>query len=56
MTEDELIEGYIKAIAYSTDWLIARRIPGRRRDFWHILAVNIGRRLNFRYFREGCGS
>jgi radical SAM superfamily enzyme YgiQ (UPF0313 family) len=57
MTEDELIEGYIKAYrSFYSIGSIARRTLGRRMDFWHILAVNIGRRLNFRYFQEGVRS
>ena len=55
MTESQLMEGYITAYKrfYSLP-LIAKRLSGKRKDFFEILALNLGRFMNRKYFEEGC--
>ena len=55
MTESELMEGYIDAYKrfYSLP-SIAKRLSGKRNDFFEILALNLGRSMNRKYFEEGC--
>jgi radical SAM superfamily enzyme YgiQ (UPF0313 family) len=55
MTGKGLLEGYIQSYRkfYSLA-SIAKRIRGTRRDRLQTAALNIGRRMNFRYFEEGC--
>ncbi len=55
MTESQLMEGYINAYKkfYSLP-SIAQRLSGKRTDFFEILALNLGRLLNRKYFEEGC--
>ncbi|UCH00802.1 MAG: radical SAM protein, partial [Deltaproteobacteria bacterium] len=55
MTPNELLEGYLYAYRslYSIRSIV-KRTPGPRRDISRALALNVGRRLNYRYFEEGC--
>ena len=55
MTPNELLEGYLYAYRslYSIRSIV-KRTPGPRRDISRVLALNVGRRLNYRYFEEGC--
>jgi radical SAM superfamily enzyme YgiQ (UPF0313 family) len=55
MSPTDLMEGYTRLYRsfYSTG-SIARRILGFRRNLGQLLALNIGRKVNFRYFEEGC--
>jgi hypothetical protein len=55
MTESQLMEGYITAYKrfYSLS-SIAKRLSGKRKDFFEILALNLGRFMNRKYFEEGC--
>jgi len=55
MTESQLMEGYITAYKrfYSLP-SIAKRLSGKRKDFFEILALNLGRFMNRKYFEEGC--
>ena len=55
MTPNELLEGYLYAYRslYSARSIVKRTL-GPRRDISRVLALNVGRRLNYRYFEEGC--
>jgi hypothetical protein len=55
MTPNELLEGYLYAYRslYSIRSIVKRTL-GPRRDIARVLALNVGRRLNYRYFEEGC--
>jgi radical SAM superfamily enzyme YgiQ (UPF0313 family) len=55
MTPNELLEGYLYAYRslYSIRSIVKRTL-GPRRDISRVLALNVGRRLNYRYFEEGC--
>jgi radical SAM superfamily enzyme YgiQ (UPF0313 family) len=55
MTPNELLEGYLYAYhsLYSIRSIVKRTL-GPRRDISRVLALNVGRRLNYRYFEEGC--
>lgn len=55
MSPADLLEGYIRLYKsfYSTG-SIARRVLGFRRHLIQLLALNVGRKLNFKYFEEGC--
>lgn len=57
MTPNELLEGYIYAYRslYSVRSILKRSLRPRRGIF-PVLALNVGRRLNSRYFEEGCRS
>jgi radical SAM superfamily enzyme YgiQ (UPF0313 family) len=57
MTPNELLEGYIYAYRslYSIRSILKRSLRPRR-DIFSVLALNVGRRLNSRYFEEGCRS
>lgn len=57
MTPNELLEGYIYAYRslYSIRSILKRSLRPRR-DIFSVLALNVGRRLNYRYFEEGCRS
>jgi radical SAM superfamily enzyme YgiQ (UPF0313 family) len=55
MSEKELTEGYIRTYrAFYSMRSIAKRALGTKRDKLHTVAMNIGRRMNARYFEEGC--
>lgn len=55
MSKKELTEGYIRTYhAFYSMRSIARRALSTRRDKLHTVAMNIGRKLNARYFEEGC--
>jgi radical SAM superfamily enzyme YgiQ (UPF0313 family) len=55
MTPEELLEGYLYAYRsfYSFSSII-KRVLRPRRDLGQILALNVGRRLNYQYFEQGC--
>ncbi|HOX39191.1 MAG TPA: radical SAM protein [Candidatus Brocadiia bacterium] len=55
MTPEELLQGYIGAYAsfYSAP-AILRRMARPIKGWGQVLALNVGRRLNFKRFREGC--
>jgi radical SAM superfamily enzyme YgiQ (UPF0313 family) len=55
MTQTDLLEGYIRLYGqfYSLT-SIARRIIAKGHDIPELLALNIGRRINFRHFAAGC--
>ena len=55
MTPNELLEGYLYAYRsfYSIRSILKRTLKPRR-DIFRVLALNFGRRLNYRYFEEGC--
>lgn len=55
MSKKDLLEGYIRTYRsfYSTG-SIARRALRTKRDKFHTVAMNVGRKLNARYFEEGC--
>jgi radical SAM superfamily enzyme YgiQ (UPF0313 family) len=55
MTPNELLEGYLYAYRslYSTRSILKRTLRARR-GVSQKLALNVGRRLNYRYFEEGC--
>ncbi|MHA2220003.1 MAG: DUF4070 domain-containing protein, partial [Candidatus Hodarchaeales archaeon] len=55
MTPEELLEGYLYAYRslYSFSSIV-KRVLRPRRDFGQILAFNVGRRLNYQYFEQGC--
>jgi radical SAM superfamily enzyme YgiQ (UPF0313 family) len=55
MSKKELMEGYIRSYrTFYSIHSIFRRSFATRRDKLHTVAMNIGRRLNARYFEEGC--
>jgi len=55
MSKKELTEGYIRTYrAFYSLRSIARRALSTKRDKAHTVAMNIGRKLNARYFEEGC--
>jgi radical SAM superfamily enzyme YgiQ (UPF0313 family) len=55
MSKKELTEGYIRTYrAFYSMRSIAKRALGTKRDKLHTVAMNIGRRMNARYFEEGC--
>lgn len=55
MSKKELMEGYIRSYrAFYSLSSIARRAFATKRDKFHTAAMNIGRRMNARYFEEGC--
>ena len=55
MTPNELMDGYLHAYRslYSIRSILKRTFRPRR-DIFQALALNVGRRLNYRYFEEGC--
>ena len=55
MTPDELMDGYLHAYRslYSIRSIFKRTVRPRW-DMFQALALNVGRRLNYRYFEEGC--
>ncbi len=55
MSPSQLLEGYLKAYRrmYSAK-SIFRRMAWTKKDFAPFLALNVGRRLNYKYFEEGC--
>ena len=55
MTPNELLEGDLYAYRsfYSIRSILKRTLKPRR-DIFRVLALNFGRRLNYRYFEEGC--
>ena len=55
MSKKELTEGYIRTYrAFYSMRSIARRALSTRRDKVHTVVMNLGRKLNTRYFEEGC--
>ena len=55
MSKNELMEGYIRAYhAFYSMRSIAKRALATKRDRIHTVVMNIGRKLNARYFEEGC--
>jgi len=55
MSKKELMEGYIRAYhAFYSMRSIAKRALATRRDKIHTVVMNLGRKLNARYFEEGC--
>ncbi len=55
MSKKELMEGYIRTYhAFYSMRSIARRALSTRRDKVHTVVMNLGRKLNARYFEEGC--
>jgi radical SAM superfamily enzyme YgiQ (UPF0313 family) len=55
MSKKELTEGYIRTYhAFYSMRSIAKRALATRRDKVHTVVMNIGRKLNARYFEEGC--
>jgi radical SAM superfamily enzyme YgiQ (UPF0313 family) len=55
MTPEELLEGYLGAYrSFYSFGSIIKRVLQPRRDLGEILALNIGRRLNYRKFEQGC--
>ncbi|HET6490876.1 MAG TPA: radical SAM protein [Syntrophales bacterium] len=55
MSKKELTEGYIRTYrAFYSLRSIASRALSTKRDKAHTVAMNIGRKLNARYFEEGC--
>ncbi|OPY05876.1 MAG: Radical SAM superfamily protein [Syntrophaceae bacterium PtaB.Bin038] len=55
MSRKELTEGYIRTYrAFYSLRSIARRALSTRRDKVHTVIMNLGRKLNARYFEEGC--
>ncbi len=55
MTPEELLEGYLGAYrSFYSIKSIKKRVWPPNKDFWEALSVNIGRKLNYRYFEEGC--
>jgi radical SAM superfamily enzyme YgiQ (UPF0313 family) len=55
MSKKELTEGYIRTYRdFYSMHSIAKRALATRRDKIHTVVMNIGRRLNSRYFEEGC--
>jgi len=55
MTPNELMDGYLHAYRslYSIRSILKRTFRPRW-DIFQALALNVGRRLNYRYFEEGC--
>jgi radical SAM superfamily enzyme YgiQ (UPF0313 family) len=55
MTPEELLDGYLSTYrsVYSYG-SIFKRVLGFRRDLFHLVAFNVGRRMNYKYFEEGC--
>jgi hypothetical protein len=55
MAPDELLEGYLYAYRsfYSIRSILKRTLTARR-GISQKLALNVGRRLNYSYFEEGC--
>lgn len=55
MTPKDLLEGYLHAYRsfYSISSIIKRTFK-LRRDICRVMALNLGRRRNYRYFEEGC--
>jgi len=55
MSKKELTEGYIRIYHdFYSMRSIARRALSTRRDRLHTVVMNLGRKLNARYFEEGC--
>lgn len=55
MTPEELLEGYLSAYrSFYSARSILNRVLYPRRDLAQLLALNVGRKLNYRYFEEGC--
>ncbi len=55
MSKKELTEGYIRTYRdFYSMRSIARRALSTRRDKVHTVVMNLGRKLNARYFEEGC--
>jgi len=55
MTPDELLDGYLSAYrSFYSLGSIAKRVLRPNRDFGEVLALNLGRKMNYRYFEEGC--
>jgi len=55
MSKKELMEGYIHTYhAFYSMRSIARRALTTKHDKIHTVAMNIGRKINARYFEEGC--
>jgi hypothetical protein len=55
MSKKELTEGYIRTYhAFYSMRSIAKRALATKRDKGHTVIMNIGRKLNARYFEEGC--
>jgi len=55
MTPKELLEGYLSLYrSFYSARSIARRLLSIRKNLPELLAFNIGRRLNYRRFEEGC--
>jgi len=55
MSKRELTEGYIRTYhAFYSMRSIAKRALATKRDKVHTVVMNIGRKLNARYFEEGC--
>jgi radical SAM superfamily enzyme YgiQ (UPF0313 family) len=55
MSPTTLLEGYIRTYrSFYSIGSIARRALGIRHHVAQTLALNVGRRINFRYFEEGC--
>ena len=55
MSKKELAEGYIRTYhAFYAMRSIARRALATKRDKVHTVFMNLGRKLNARYFEEGC--
>lgn len=55
MSQKDLVEGYIRSYRafYSINSII-RRSFATKRDKLHTVSMNLGRRINARYFEEGC--
>jgi len=55
MTPKDLLEGYLHAYRsfYSISSIIKRTFKFRR-DICRVMALNLGRRWNYRFFEEGC--
>jgi len=55
MSPTDLLEGYIRLYrSFYSVGCIAKRVLGFRRDLGQLLALNVGRKVNARYFEEGC--
>jgi len=55
MTPEELLEGYLSTYrSFYSFPSILKRVSGFRRNLLQLAALNVGRRLNYKYFEEGC--
>lgn len=55
MSQKQLLEGYIRTYrSFYSICSIAKRAFRTKSDKIHTVAMNIGRKMNARYFEEGC--